>query len=167
MHLKQLQMPSFCRILLLTIFVFFNKTANGQLNRYVIRTIAFYNVENLFDPFDDPDTADEDYTPNGKNQYTRSDYLKKIKLTAKVLSEIGSDMNDQSPVLIGLAEVENYSVLNDLIHTQPLADGDYQIIHKDSPDHRGIDVALIYKPSFFSTNFERIYGGQDLERQRS
>lgn len=142
-------MPCFWRILFLMVFVFICKGAKGQMNRYGLRTIAFYNVENLFDPFDDPDTADDDYTPMGKNHYTDTDYFEKIKLTAKVLSEIGSDLNDQGPFLIGLAEVENFSVLNDLIHTKPLADEHYQIIHKDSPDHRGIDVALIYQQSLF------------------
>lgn len=124
--------------------------AYSQSGKYTLRTISFYNVENLFDTIDDPETIDEAYTPSGKNHYSHYDYLWKIRNTASVISEIGSNSKNSGPDLIGLAEIENFKVLNDLIHTEELYPHQYQIIHQDSPDRRGIDVALLYKPAFFS-----------------
>ncbi len=124
--------------------------AQCQIDKFTIRTIGFYNVENLFDTIDDPETIDEAYTPSGKNHYSHHDYLLKIKNTAKVISEIGSDQKNSGPVILGLAEIENLKVLNDLIHTEELNAKQYHIIHQDSPDRRGIDVALLYQTSNFS-----------------
>lgn len=120
-----------------------------QKNKYAIRVIGFYNVENLFDTIDDPETIDEDYTPSGKNHYSGGDYAWKLKNTARVISEIGSTINHSGPVLMGLAEIENLRVLNDLVQTEELSKEQYSIIHKDSPDRRGIDVALLYQSKFF------------------
>lgn len=131
--------------------------AYGQKDKYTIRTIGFYNVENLFDTIDDPKTIDEAYTPSGKNHYSHRDYLKKIRKTAHVISEIGSSPKHMGPDLIGLAEIENIRVLQDLVRSKELHTKQYQIIHQDSPDRRGIDVALLYKPALFSPiEFEAI-----------
>jgi len=146
----------FCSILLV-VYLFGIQTAYCQTVKYTIRTIGFYNVENLFDTIDDPETIDEAYTPSGKNHYSRQDYLSKIKNTSKVISEIGSSRKSKGPDLIGLAEIENFHVLQDLVHSKELHAKNYQIIHQDSPDRRGIDVALLYKPAFFSPiEFEAI-----------
>lgn len=128
-----------------------------QTVKYTVRTIGFYNVENLFDTIDDPETIDEAYTPSGKNHYSHQNYLSKIKNTARVISEIGSSRKNRGPDLIGLAEIENFQVLQDLVQSKELHHKNYQIIHQDSPDRRGIDVALLYKPAFFSPiEFEAI-----------
>lgn len=137
-----------CHFTLIILLLFAHRT-KGQNDKYVIRTIGFYNVENLFDTIDDPEKIDEAYTPSGKNHYSHHDYVQKIKNTAKVISEIGSDRN-RGPVLLGLAEIENFNVLHDLIQTDALRSKQYQIIHHDSPDRRGIDVALLYQIKFFS-----------------
>ncbi len=121
-----------------------------QIKKYTLRTIGFYNVENLFDTIDDPETIDEDYTLKGKNHYSYKDYKQKIKHTAKVISEIGSNQKNKGPVILGLAEVENFRVLQDLIQTEELHKKGYQIVHQDSPDRRGIDVALLYQQSHFT-----------------
>ena len=121
-----------------------------QHSRYVIRTVAFYNVENLFDTIDDPDTIDEDFTRDGKNNYTAANYHHKIENIASVLEKLGADLSNSSPALIGLAEIENFRVLDDLIKSESLRDQQYQIIHFDSPDRRGIDVALLYRQELFS-----------------
>ncbi|MCB9274337.1 MAG: hypothetical protein H6564_09880 [Lewinellaceae bacterium] len=105
--------------------------------------VAFYNVENLFDLEDDPKTLDEDFTPTGKQQWTAERYQKKLGQLAKVLEEMGS------PVLVGLAEVENGKVLEALAATGPLRESKYGIAHFDSPDLRGIDVALLYQKKSF------------------
>ncbi|MGI9530107.1 endonuclease/exonuclease/phosphatase family protein [Lutimonas sp.] len=123
----------------------------------IIKTIGFYNVENLFDTVDDSLTIDEDYTPAGKNHFTITQYKKKIHNTARVLLELGGKNNEFGPAIIGLAEIENYSVVHDLVNDVRLVNSSYQIIHKDSPDRRGIDVALIYRDSeFFPLDFKFI-----------
>lgn len=126
-----------------------NQTNKENSKKYHVKTIGFYNVENLFDTVDDSLTIDEDYTLNGKNHYSEEDYLEKIHKTAKVISEIGSDNDNRGPSIIGLAEVENYKVLQDLVNSFQLQSSAYQIIHKDSPDRRGIDVALLYTDQDF------------------
>ena len=126
-----------------------SQTSWQNSKKYVIKTIGFYNVENLFDTVDDSLTIDEDYTLNGKNHYSKTDYIEKINNTARVISEIGSGKINSGPCILGLAEIENFKVLDDLVHTIKLQNFAYRIIQKDSPDRRGIDVALLYKEKDF------------------
>lgn len=121
----------------------------GAQTPYRVRTIAFYNVENLFDIQNDSLTFDDDRTPEGKNNWTSARYEQKIANLSKVLSEIGSEVTKTSPDIIGLCEVENIWVVEDLIGHKNLIDKNYGIIHFDSPDERGIDVAFLYKKSAF------------------
>ncbi|MDH3321666.1 MAG: endonuclease/exonuclease/phosphatase family protein [Flavobacteriaceae bacterium] len=127
-----------------------------QNTKYKIRTIAFYNVENLFDTINNPDTFDDDFTPKGKNHYNSKIYWDKIDNISTVISQIGIDKTHTGPALIGLAEIENRSVLEDLVRSKNLVNSRYQIIHFDSPDQRGIDVALLYQEKYFMpTNQEK------------
>lgn len=112
--------------------------------------LAFYNVENLFDTKDDPKRLDDDFTPQGKKQWTHLKYRKKIRKIAKVISKIGADVTHSPPSLIGLAEVENATVLKDLTAEKKLQKHHYGYVHRESPDERGIDVALLYKKSDFT-----------------
>ena len=105
--------------------------------------IGFYNVENLFDTLDDPLRDDDDFTPEGKQHWTADRYQRKLEHMADVIT--GMEMPD----IMGFAEVENRLVLQDLVEMGSLRTQDYQIAHFDSPDHRGIDVALIYKSQRF------------------
>jgi len=107
-------------------------------------------VENLFDTINNPDLFDDDFTPHGKNAYTSKIYYKKIDHIAKVISEIGFQTTKNSPVIMGLAEIENKEVVEDLVHSKFLRNRNYKIIHFDSPDRRGIDVALIYQDKYFA-----------------
>ncbi len=109
-------------------------------------TVAFYNVENLFDIKNDPITKDEDFTPEGKKKWTNERYEKKLNDIAKVISSI---TESELPVLVGFAEVENKLVLEDLVKIKSLKAGNYKVVHEDSPDIRGIDVGLIYKTDNF------------------
>ncbi len=109
-------------------------------------TIAFYNVENLFDTINDPNTWDDDFTPEGKLEYTTERYQNKLVNLSSVLSSI--DKNS-FPAIIGLCEIENRSVIDALIDQDKLKDADYGIAHAESPDARGIDCALLYKKSEF------------------
>ena len=105
--------------------------------------IMFYNVENLFDTFDDPVTRDEEFTPQGSKKWNYYRYKKKINNLAKTIIAVGAW---EAPDVIGLCEVENFQVLLDLTSETPLKKFGYQIIHENSMDSRGIDVALLYLP---------------------
>lgn len=117
---------------------------------YNIRTLAFYNVENLFDTENDSLTDDDARTPEGEDHWTPERYQTKLQHLARVLSGIGREEAHRLPDLIGLCEIENRGVLLDLVGQEGLKGGDYGIVHYDSPDARGIDVALLYKKSSFT-----------------
>ncbi len=106
--------------------------------------IAFYNTENFFDTKDDSLTADEEFTPDGARHWTSKRYHTKLENTYKTILAMGT-LNP--PHVVGLCEIENKKVLLDLVNHTPLAKFGYRIIHSDSPDKRGIDVAVIYDPS--------------------
>ncbi len=114
-----------------------------------IITIAFYNVENLFDTVDNPKTADDDFTPSSRRKWNARKYQQKIKQITDVIKQIGSNQSAIPPVLIGLVEVENAKVIKDLTHHKNISKYAYRYVHFDSPDERGIDVALLYNPAFF------------------
>jgi len=114
-----------------------------------VQTIAFYNVENLFDSRNDPKTFDDDYTPEGRNHWTPTLVNQKINQIAQVLSGVGKRETKRPPLLIGLAEVENRTVLEQLVAHPKLRPYGYEIVHFDSPDFRGIDVGLLYRKEFF------------------
>ncbi|WP_298364220.1 endonuclease/exonuclease/phosphatase family protein [uncultured Lutibacter sp.] len=133
---------------LLFVFLLVSNYAISQQD-YSIRTIAFYNLENLFDTVDDPEKNDEASPIMGISENREEIYQNKLKNMAKVLSEIGVKDTKKTAEIIGVVEVENRKVLEDLIATEKLKNENYQIIHYDSPDLRGIDVALLYKESAF------------------
>lgn len=138
-------------------FFFIIVKSDGQSKTFVIHTVAFYNFENLFDTINDPITNDEEWIPTGNQHWNSKKYNQKLENLARVLSEIGSAENSNSPTFIGGAEIENQSVLEDLIRQPKLIDKDYGIVHFDSPDKRGIDVALLYqKKQFQPTSFSNI-----------
>lgn len=103
--------------------------------------IMFYNIENLFDTFDDPAINDDEFTPNGEKSWSNYRYKEKLNNIAKTIIAVGGW---EAPALIGLCEIENYQVLLDLITKTPLATYQYQIVHENSGDLRGIDVAILY-----------------------
>lgn len=105
---------------------------------------VFYNVENLFDMVDDPETNDEDFLPTGRLKWDNERYQKKLKHLNEALSFAGKG----EALLIGLAEIENKQVVEDLIAAGSLAEN-YKVCHFDSPDKRGIDCALIYDSRHF------------------
>lgn len=135
-------------LLIILLFTFVNVFSQKE-NKYKIRTIAFYNLENLFDTINDPNTFDDDRTPLGKDKWTSERYKDKLKNMSVVLAEIGSKLTKSAPDIIGVCEVENDSVLVDLIHQPALKNKGYAILHYNSPDERGIDVALLYKEQVF------------------
>lgn len=139
-------------IVYLTLF-----TARAQEKQYSVHTIAFYNVENLFDTIKDPKINDEEWLPGGTQKWTGAKYRTKLANLARVISEIGTAENPNMPTILGVAEVENRGVLEDLIKQPKLAGKNYGIIHFDSPDRRGIDVGLLYQKAHFTpTSYKNI-----------
>lgn len=109
-------------------------------------TVVSYNVENLFDTIDDPKIPDEEFLPESEKEWTDERYQKKLNDLAEVISGINTM---ELPELVGLTEIENHTVLEDLVHTAKLSN-QYAIVHEESPDYRGIDVALIYRRDAFT-----------------
>lgn len=111
--------------------------------------IGFYNLENLFDIYDDPVKNDNEFLPEGKNKWTQAKYEKKLHNMAKVIRSM-ADNNKRWHTILGISEIENRLVIEDLVSQPEIADANYQIVHYDSPDRRGVDVALLYKPDQFT-----------------
>ncbi len=123
-----------------------------------VYSVAFYNIENLWDTDDDPNNSgDDDYTPEGRYQWTPEKYRQKLLNAAMVLSQLGKDYCPMGAALIGVSEIENRRVLEDLMQSEPLRSIGYQVIHFESPDHRGIDVAALYNPRIFTFEKATIY----------
>lgn len=135
----------------LVVFVFTSAfgVQKDTTSQYLIRTVAFYNLENLFDTNNDSLTYDDSRTPEGKDRWTSKRYHHKIENLAKAISLIGQEIRGTSPDLIGLCELENIQVLRDVFSSDRLLDEGYHFIHYDSPDERGIDVALAYRKGVF------------------
>jgi endonuclease/exonuclease/phosphatase family metal-dependent hydrolase len=108
--------------------------------------VMFYNVENLFDTFNDSLTKDDEFLPDGVKAWTYRRYEEKLNNIYKVITAVGGW---EMPEVIGFCEVENRLVLEDLIKKTPLRKNQYEIVHENSPDSRGIDVALIYRKDKF------------------
>ncbi|MFN8281054.1 MAG: endonuclease/exonuclease/phosphatase family protein [Saprospiraceae bacterium] len=125
------------------------KTIYGQNQQGQIACVGFYNLENLFDPYRDSTILDEEFTPSGAKSWTEEKYLEKLNNLSTVIADLGKPLAKEGAVILGVAEVENRRVLRDLINTPKLADAGYQIVHYDSKDSRGIDVALLYKSKYF------------------
>ena len=136
--------------LLIVLFLSFTPIFSQEKKAYKVNTIAFYNLENLFDTENDPLTYDDDRTPDGKDHWTDEIYQDKLKNMAKVIAEIGADISGNTPAIVGVCETENRKVLEDLVNQETLVEQDYGIIQFDSPDRRGIDVALLYKKKLFT-----------------
>lgn len=149
------------RIILLFFALFIAIVANSQEKKFVVQTVAFYNLENLFDTINNPNN-DEEWLPGGAMNWTGDKYKKKLENLSRVLSEIGlgsavDKKNPNAPALIGCCEIENRGVLEDLVKQPKMINHDYGIIHFDSPDKRGIDVALLYQKKHFKpTSFVNI-----------
>lgn len=121
-----------------------------EKKKFKIHTIAFYNLENLFDTINDPLKFDES-TPIMELKSNRQEaYQKKVRNMAHVLADIGQEISNNAPAIIGVCEIENQEVLEDLINDPALNHKNYGIVHYHSPDARGIDVALLYQKQIFS-----------------
>ena len=135
--------------LIISFLIFLFLFKQGLAQQYKIVTIAFYNLENLFDCEDDELTFDNEYTPYGKNNWTEKRLNIKLENLANTIAQIGISSAKTLPVLLGVSEVENKDVLERLIKQDEFRAVDYGIAHFNSPDRRGIDVALLYNRDLF------------------
>ncbi|MEM5565838.1 endonuclease [Psychroserpens sp. AS72] len=120
-------------------------------------TIAFYNLENLFDIHNDATKHDGDFLPGSEKRWTKKRYERKLYKLGQVISKIGFENTQRPPAIIGLAEIENKNVINDLIKSEDLEPYDYGLVHYDSKDERGIDVAMIYDKTVFTVETSKTY----------
>lgn len=114
-----------------------------------LAVIGFYNLENLYDTINNPMVNDDEFTPDGAKHYTSEIYINKLFKLAYVLKDFGTEIHPRGAAIIGVAEIENDTVLHDLVTHFLLRNKNYHIIHFDSKDARGIDVGLLYQQDYF------------------
>lgn len=145
LHLIKFRLMKHHLIVLLSILLLASPLAiNAQSCKKGSFLVMFYNVENLFDTLNVSGKSDKEFTPEGSSNWTSERYWKKIGDISKVIDQVGEQ---KTADIVGLAEVENRRVLEDLIDTKPLKKKDYAIVHHESHDERGIDVAMLYNSS--------------------
>lgn len=130
---------------------------NSQESKTSEYTIAFYNLENLFDIHNDATKHDGDFLPGSEKRWTKKRYERKLFKLGQVISKIGFENTQRPPAIVGLAEIENENVIKDLIQSKDLQSYDYGLVHYDSKDERGIDVALIYDKTVFTVEYSKTY----------
>ncbi|MDR0799239.1 MAG: endonuclease/exonuclease/phosphatase family protein [Dysgonamonadaceae bacterium] len=129
----------------------------GQGKKLVPYSVAFYNLENLFDTINNNSQYDLEYSPQGTKKWNSDKYWKKINNMAYAISQLAKETCPLGPAFIGVSEVENRTVLEDLVKNPNLASRNLGIVHYDSPDARGVDVALLYNPAFFTVTSSKPY----------
>jgi hypothetical protein len=143
------------RVVILIAFCLFIGISYGQKQQYKVAVVSFYNCENFYDTINNPLVNDNDFTPGGTKKYTSEIYFDKVGKLAKVISQIGTDINPDGIAFLGVAEIENDTVLNDLTKHSLLQKHNYKYVHYDSKDARGVDVAFIYNPTYFKVQYSK------------
>ena len=118
-------------------------TATAQQKKYKVYGAAFYNLENLFDTINNNGKYDLEFSPQGARQWNAEKYWSKVANMAKAISNFTTQATPKGPAVIGVSEIENITVLQDLVAHPLLKDWKLQIVHHDSPDRRGVDVAML------------------------
>jgi predicted extracellular nuclease len=139
-------------VILLFCVSFFSATAQQKLTSDKSFVVMSYNVENLYDTINDPAKDDEEFLPEGKNKWTSERYLKKLEQLSKVIS---TPNEKNLPAVVGFYEIENKKVIQNLAATKKLCKGKYEVVHYDSPDNRGIDVAFMYNKTKFRVLYSK------------
>ncbi len=135
-------------LIIISVFILSFSSAFAQDGKTKTYVVGFYNLENLFDTYNDPAKNDEEFLPDGKNQWTDAKYQKKLQNMAKVIRSM-AETNGRFHSVLGVSEIENRLVLEDLVSQPEIAEANYQIVHFDGPDARGVDVGLLYRPNQF------------------
>lgn len=129
--------------------LFVTLSATAQEKRYEVYGVGFYNLENLFDTIHDYGKNDYEYLPDGTNKWGTLKYTNKLKNMATVLNEMATDVIPVGMAAVGVSEVENARVLEDLVNHEVLAPRGWDFVHIEGPDKRGVDCALLYNPQLF------------------
>ena len=145
------------RFIVLLFTFMYASIGQAQEKSYQATCVAFYNFENLFDTKDDPEIRDDEFLPKGKRLWDDKLYKEKLANMATVVGMMGTDITPDGPAILGVCEVENKCVLEDFVTQEKVADRDYQIVHHNSPDKRGIDVALLYQAKYFTVKNVKPY----------
>ena len=132
-------------LLILSVMVLAATSVVAQDKPYMV---AFWNFENLFDIYNDPETHDDEFTPEGIKKWNETKYQKKLSNMERVIFDMAA-INKEYPIVIGVSEIENRSVLEDFVAQPKLKGAKYRICHFDSPDARGVDVAFLYRADVF------------------
>lgn len=154
--MKQAIIPASTLIFLLIILKTIMLPAQDN-KKYEEAVVGFYNIENLFDTVNNPMKNDDEFLPNGKNRWNSEKYLHKLDNISKVISKIGKDYTPDGVAVLGISEIENRAVIEDLINTPLLKPFGFNIIHYDSPDCRGMDVGMIYQPKYLTVKATKSY----------
>ena len=153
------------------LLILLNLTAQENKRNFKIHTVAFYNLENLFDTINDINKNDE-ASPIMEIRFNRGKiYKEKVSNMAEVVSQIGFEVTKRPPSILGICEVENRTVVEDLISDKKLRKYNYGIVHYESPDDRGIDVGLIYNKDVFkvknSSSHDVFITGNNSSKRRN
>lgn len=145
------------KLLLLAGLLVFTFAAHAQDKKLLAYGIGFYNLENLFDTLHDEGKNDMEYLPDGANKWGELKYTHKLKNMARALADMGTDkLPNVGCAAIGVSEVENAHCLEDLCNQEPLKARNFQFVHIEGPDKRGVDCALLYNPSLFTVRSAKL-----------
>ncbi|OFX20463.1 MAG: hypothetical protein A2033_01620 [Bacteroidetes bacterium GWA2_31_9] len=150
-------MRSLLLVIIALLFANYKSFGQEDLKKYKIACIAFYNIENLFDTINDPNFNDEEFTPEGSYVWTGEKYWQKISHTSDVISKVGDEYTSGGPVIVGIAEVENETVLKDIVNSKELKASDYGIVHYDCEYSRGVDVGFLYRKEYFKVTDSKTF----------
>ncbi len=144
--MKKRYLVSALLTLVLTAVVAFSCPAQKKYRTF---GVAFYNLENLFDTINNNGKYDKEFSPSGSNRWDGKKYWSKIGKLSYAISQMTTKTTPAGPAIIGVSEIENITVLEDLVKADAIKDWNLKIVHHDSPDRRGVDVGLLYNPKFF------------------
>jgi hypothetical protein len=130
-------------------------TVYAQKENFKPSLIGFYNLENYYDTVNNPRVDDEEFLPNSERHYNTRIFLDKVDRLSSVIEQMGTELNPDGLALLGVAEIENDTVLNILVNHKSLKSRRLKVIHYDSPDARGIDVGLLYNPKYFTPLYSK------------
>ncbi len=133
-----------------------NVASVAAQKKYEVYSVGFYNLENLFDTIHDAGKNDFEFLPEGTNKWGTMRYSNKLKNMATVLNEMSTDMLPMGLAAVGVSEIENHRVLDDLVKHPVLAHRGWKIVHIEGPDRRGVDCALLYNPRLFTPVASRL-----------
>lgn len=153
-------MKKISRILFTALFIVCSTTISQSSDKtkknYHVVSVAFYNLENLFDTIQ-ASPFDNEFIPNGAMHWNGLKYRAKLKNMAYAISQLGLETTPRGAAIVGISEIENRAVLEDLVKEPVIANRSYEIVHYESPDRRGIDVALLYNPRDFIVTSSKAY----------